>query len=87
MYILSYYYFSQINYNYALCHFYIVHQRKYIVNFHHKVVERSRKKPDVYTDLQFMDKDTTPLKTYDSAGGTFVILLKDMDLIKSVLLH
>ena len=25
-------------------------------------------KSDVYTDLQFMDKDTTPLKTYDSAG-------------------
>ena len=44
-------------------------------------------KPDVHTDLQFMDKDTTPLKTYDSAGGTFVILLKGMDLIKSVLLR
>ena len=44
-------------------------------------------KSDVYTDLQFTDKDTTPLKMYDSAGGTFVILLKDMDLIKSVLLH
>ena len=46
-----------------------------------------KEKPDVYTDLQFMDKDTTPPKTYDSAGGVFVILLKDMDLIKSVLLH
>ena len=29
------------------------------------------KKSDVYTDLQFMDKDTTPSKTYDSAGGAF----------------
>ena len=44
-------------------------------------------KSDVYTDLQFMDKDTTPLKTYDLAGVTFVILLKDMDLRKSVLLR
>ena len=44
-------------------------------------------KSDVYTDLQFMDKDTTLSKTYDSAGGAFVILLKDMDLIKSVLLR
>ena len=43
-------------------------------------------KSDVYTDLQFTDKDTTPPKTYDSAGRAFVILLKDMDLIKSVLL-
>ena len=44
-------------------------------------------KSDVHTDLQLTDKDTTPPKTYDSAGGAFVILLKDMDLIKSVLLH
>ena len=44
-------------------------------------------KLDVHTDLQLTDKDTTPPKTYDSAGGAFVILLKDMNLIKSVLLH
>ena len=44
-------------------------------------------KPDVYTDLQLMDKDTSPPKMYDSTGKAFVILLKDMDLIKSVLLH
>ena len=87
MYFLSFYYFSQINYNYALCHFYIVHQRKYIVNFRDKVVEKIEEKPDVYTDLQFTDKNTTPPKMYDSTGGTFVILLKDMDLIKSVLLR
>ena len=49
--------------------------------------KKIEEKPDVYTDLQFTDKDTTPLKTYDSAGGTFVVFLKDMDLIKSVLLH
>ena len=44
-------------------------------------------KPDVFTDLQFTDKDTTPPKMYDLTGGAFVILLKNMDLIKSVLLH
>ena len=44
-------------------------------------------KLDVHTDLQLTDKDTTPPKTYDLAGGALVILLKDMDLIKSVLLH
>ena len=41
-----------------------------------------KEKLDVHTDLQLTDKDTTPPETYDSAGGTFVILLKDMDLIK-----
>ena len=30
-------------------------------------------KSDVYTDLQFMDKDTTPPKTYGSADGAFVV--------------
>ena len=44
-------------------------------------------KSDVYTDLQFTDMDTNPPKMYDSTGGAFVILLKDMDLIKSVLLR
>ena len=29
-------------------------------------------KSDVYTDLQFTDKDTTPPKMYDSAGGAVV---------------
>ena len=29
-------------------------------------------KSDVYTDLQFMDKDTTPPKMYDLAGGAVV---------------
>ena len=31
-------------------------------------------KPDVYTDLQFTDKNTTPPKMYDSTGEAFVIL-------------
>ena len=87
MYFLSFYHLSQINYNYALCHFYIVHQRKYIVNLSSQSGRKIKEKSEVYTDLQFTDKDTTPPKTYDSAGGAFVILLKDMDLIKSVLLR
>ena len=28
-------------------------------------------KSDVYTDLQFTDKDTTPPKTYNLTGGAF----------------
>ena len=30
---------------------------------------KTEKKSDVYTNLQLMDKDTTPPKMYDSAGG------------------
>ena len=45
-----------------------------------------KEKPDVYTDLQFTDKNTTPLKMVDSIGKAFVILLKDIDLICSALL-